>query len=513
MFKQLEIVQYLLSHNADPNLTDSEGCSPLRIAAGVGNSEMVRLLAEAKADIHSYAKSNKWTAIHAVFDSTETARVLLEYGADINGLSGSGYTPLDLAIHNNQPKALKVMLNESKIKPDLSSKLTQEALQLAVREGYSEVVSLILEGGADVDLVDEDNKSLAALAMPLNDDTMIRTILEYGPDLNIKDKHENTALHFVGRNTPLVSVRRVVNAGGKFDSINKDFETPLMSAISAKNMEVFTYLMTKKLVVDTLNIASFNKEGAPLHFACARGTVDMVKVLIKNGADVNYISTTYGTPLIAASVRWQRNRDVSTEKIVKLLLDEGADPTISTGYFGYPIISASIARSTKIIQWLLDHKAFVDVKDPFGRKPAHFACYNTLEVLNLLGIPDSDFAVKDVVGRVPLHYAVLRGQVDLVEEVLSRSQRAGVDIDVLDDDGWTPLLWAARASRIFLWSKEPQSSHDAVVSFLLSKGANPSIRGRGLYKDWTVSEVAYYHNADRYVLMLFLLECPWKKEH
>ncbi|QYT03099.1 Ankyrin repeat protein [Trichoderma simmonsii] len=493
----IEIVRYLLSHNADPNIARPNGITPLWLAAQQGYSEVARLLAEAKADVHATDDSGG-TALHAVFDSAETVRVLLEHGADINRMDKNEATPLGLAINSNQVNAVKLMLSESKIKPDWSMPSMYRAIQCAVREGYTDVMLLVLEAGVNVDLVDEQNASLTLWAMSRNDDNMIRTLLEFGPDLSHKDKDGDTALHNIRKKTPLASIRRLVNAGSKLDTMNNDLETPLISAIRACNMEVFDYFMTKPIVVDTLNSPSFNKEGAPLHFACARGTIEMVKVLIKNGADVNYAcASAYGTPLIAATRRRGDDSDVA-ESIVGLLLDEGADPTISAGRAGYPIISASISCSPMVIQLLLNHKASVDVKDPFGRKPAHFACYNTLEVLKSLNLPDSDFAARDIVGRVPLHYAVLRGQIDLVEEVLARSQRVGIDIDVVDDDGWTPLLWAARAPRLFFWrAKLDPSQYDAMVSFLLSKGAKPSIRGHGLYKDWTVSEVAYYHHADR----------------
>ncbi|PNP56733.1 hypothetical protein THARTR1_03429 [Trichoderma harzianum] len=495
---QVEMVRYLLSHNADPNIAMSNGITPLWSAAQQGYSEIARLLVEAKADVHACIGDYGLTALHTLSDSTEIVRVLLEYGADINRVDKKETTPLGLAINYNQVNAVKVMLNESKSKPDWSLLSTHRAIRRAVRDGHTDIVSLVLEAGVNVDLVDDQNASLAIWAMSRNDDGMIRTLLEFGADLSHKDKYGDTALHNIRTNTPLASIRRVVNAGGKLDAMNNDLETPLISAIRACNMEVFTYFMTKTIVVDSLNIPSFNTMGAPLHFACSRGTLDMVKELIKNGADINYACTSaYGTPLIAATRRWEDDSGILAESITRLLLDEGADPTISAGLVGYPIISASISCSAKVIQLLLDHKASVDVKDPFGRKPAHFACYNTLEVLNSLKLPDSDFAARDIVGRVPLHYAVFRGQLDLVEEVLARSQRVGIDINVVDGDGWTPLLWAARAPRLFFWEEKLESSqYDAMVSFLLSKGADPNIRGLGLYKDWTVSEVAYYHHAD-----------------
>jgi ankyrin repeat protein len=501
IWEHSEIAQYLLSQNADPDLPDENGRTPLWVAAELRDLKVVRMLVAAKVDIHSFDNQKKWTALHAAYDSPETVHILLEQGADINRLSEQGNTPLDLAIWNNFPKVIETMLKESKNKPDLSLTSTHVALWSAVDRGYSEVVSLMLEAGADVNFIDEDNMPLASTAMWLSDDVMIRTILEYCPDLSMKDNNGDTALHYIGNKTPDTSVRLVVNAGGKLDTFNNDKATPLICAIRKQNMDAFTYLLTKKLVVDTLNITAFKDAGTPLHIACEMGTLEMVKSLIKNGSDINFTCTSwYGTPLIAATFRIRRFRDEMGAQIIKLLLDEGADPSLSAGLFGYPIIAASLSWPTHVVQWFLDRKASIDVKDAFGRKPAHSACYNSLKVLNALQVPDADFAVKDLVGRVPLHYAVLSGQLDLVEEVLARSERVGVGIDVRDNDGWTPLLWAARASRVLLSDEKEASAHVAVVSFLLDKKADPTIHGSGLFRDWTASEVAYYHNADRYAL-------------
>jgi ankyrin repeat protein len=52
----------------------------------------------------------------------------------------------------------------------------------------------------------------------------------------------------------------------------------------------------------------------------------------------------------------------------------------------------------EIVKLLLDKNASIDIQDPFGRKPTHIACYNSLEALTLLKAPDSEFAVRDELG-------------------------------------------------------------------------------------------------------------------
>ncbi|KAG8349550.1 hypothetical protein FVEN_g12239 [Fusarium venenatum] len=139
-------------------------------------------------------------------------------------------------------------------------------------------------------------------------------------------------------------------------------------------------------------------------------------------------------------------------------------------------------------------KAYPINYDSLGPRPVHLACYNPLDALDTLDLPDSDFAARDIVGRVSLHYAVMGGDIRLAQVVLERSERAGVDININDNDGWTPLLWAARASRIWLRHQGNRFPITDMISLLLENGTNPSFKGKGMYKDWTVHDVAYYHH-------------------
>lgn len=461
----------------------------------------MRLLAEAKADVNHVCGDLGHTPMHAAIAYPETVGVLIECGGDVNRVSESSGTPLDHAISMGCLETVIVMLGRLKNKPDLTLASTQAALRDAVLKGYTEVTSLVLEKGADVNTVDETNQSLLSIAMARGQDDLIRTILGYRPDVEVKDADENTALHRIDRWTPVASVRLVVNSGAKLDTMNMSRFTPLMTAIWEGNEDAFRYLLGKAAVTATLNMASLRDRATPLHLACQRSSLEAVQLLIERGSDVNFDCTgRFGTPLMAATFRSGKELDAETQQIVQVLLEKGAVPTASSGSLGHPIISASLACSAKLVELLIDAGAPVDVRDSLDRKPVHLACYNSLEVLSALSVPDSDFAARDVVGRVPLHYAVLSGQVGLVEEVVARSERVGIGIDVHDNDGWTPLLWAARASGVETWIERRLPEYDDVITFLLAKGASTTTSAPGLFRQWTALDVANYHSAYRYVL-------------
>ncbi|TXC08092.1 hypothetical protein FocTR4_00002496 [Fusarium oxysporum f. sp. cubense] len=503
-WSQPDIVQYLLEKGADPNARDSDDIPVIGAAVDGGHTNMVKWLVEASAEVNVTYFEAKSTPLHEATAYPEMVRLLLQHGADISKVNAYSRTALNYAICANSLAAVQIMLEETKAKSDLGAANIEPDLRAAVSSGWTEVVEALLEAGADVNAVDEENKSLLACAMTKGASIdMIRKVLEYNPDLELKDNKQNTALHCINTSTSLDTVRLVVNAGGKLNVLNFENETPLIYAIRAQLDDVFSYMLRKEPALLNGSVALSKQSVTPLHEACRAGTLAMVRSLIEHQVEVNSTcKDVYGTPLIAATLRSDVVSSGLASEIIALLLLNGADPKVSAGLFRYPLISACLACPTETIKLLLNSDASPLDQDSLTRKPVHLSCYNSLEVLNLLEIPDSDFSARDIVGRVPLHYAVMRGDVELVQAVLERSKRAGIDIDVKDDDGWTPLLWAFRASPIWNHQLVDPVSTLQVVSLLVKNGADINAKGHGSGKDWTFRDVAYYHHAESIDMLL-----------
>ncbi|KAF4435097.1 ankyrin 1 [Fusarium acutatum] len=492
-----EIVQYLLEKGADPDARDSDGIPVVGSAVSGGHTNMVQWLVDAKADVNVIYHENKITLLHEACPHPEIVRLLLQHGADINKGNAESRTVLNFAICSNNLATVQLLL-DSKTKPDINAATIYWDLRIVIPAGYIEIVEAMLEAGVDVNNTNEKGESLLACAIKLIAPSgMIRKILEYNPDLEMRDKKENTALHCISRFTTLETVRLVVNAGGRLDVLNSDKDTPLIVAIEAQMDDIFFYMLKKEPSLLTQNFITSQQRVTPLHEACRFGSLAMVRSLIEHDMDVNSCCEgLYGTPLISATLRSDLLSSPLASDIIALLLVNGANPRTTGGLFQYPLISACLSCPADTIKLLLNSDTSPQDQDSLNRKAVHLACYNSLAVLNLLEIPDSDFAVRDVVGRVPLHYAVMTGDVELVEVVLERSERVGVGIDVKDDDGWTPLLWVARTARIWNRQLEGEVSTSVMIAFLLKHGADPNIKGYGVDRDWTVCEVAYYHHAD-----------------
>lgn len=393
---------------------------------------------------------------------------------------------------------MKLLISNSKTsKADLLHPSVKNELLEFLDWGPSdeERLSVLLEAGIDVNTTNSNNTSLVMLAM-LGLEEYVRTILEYGPDLSIRNTDGDTVITMINEDTTVGSIKRVLRLGAQLDVVDNDGYSPLIWSITAENWDVFDYLMTFDAVRSSLNL--FSKDGTALHFASYNGNVKAVEALLDHGADIDlHGGAPVGTPLMEAILG-------KSDAVIQLLIQKGAQLDQPAGLLYLPIFAACLKGSRDLVRSLInDHSVSEDVVDRLRRRPVHLSCYNNLEVLEQLDPPRSDFAARDCLGRVPLHYASLSGDIALMEVVLERSRSVGVGIDIQDDDGWTPLLWAARASSIVKRSDVEAKQLDA-VSWLISQGADVTVQVDGIESKyegnedrWTAADIAQYHGAEK----------------
>ncbi|KAG6357003.1 hypothetical protein INS49_014879 [Diaporthe citri] len=514
-YSKTDIIRHLLENKADPLVSDEDGWTPLWTAANEGYSEVVRLLLTSGAapSLETPCGKNGWTPLctAVVQEHTDVIQVLVEFGADFNKEVESGATSIALAVENSDAESLRHLLSSPKQKPDIKHPSVKSALLDKVRwsDNCQEVLGMVLAAGADVDMVEQTGAKapllMAAMANPTPlTNKLAQTILMYGPSVDFKDEFGNNVLTSISPYTSVNTIRILLRRGAILD-VNSSGQGPLIAAIEAGNMDVFKFWLTQDVVKSSVNTPS--TYGTSLHHAVRVDNIEMVKTLIQHhGANIDFSEDlNRGTPIMTAI-------SLSRDSIVKMLLDAGAQLTRPAGLLSFPINIASAMAPPSVIRLLLDKAdsgVSIDVRDQFERKPAHLACYNSLEAFNELCIPDGDFAAKDRVGRVPLHYAALSGNVKLMEVVIERSQRVGVDINVEDDDGWTPLLWAARFSKP-TWISSSSYKPQEMIEYLLNNAAvDASVCVGGIGADegdksWSAADIAEYsdHQADPAIISL-----------
>ncbi|KAL1962103.1 hypothetical protein VTN77DRAFT_570 [Rasamsonia byssochlamydoides] len=321
----------------------------------------------------------------------------------------------------------------------------------------------------------------------------VRSLTEYRPDLQTEDSMGNTPLHGINSDTSLEIVKLLVNGGSDLEARNKAGDTPLSRAVLSTNIAAVKYLIRKKAQI---NIVGGTKRD-PLNVACRYAGLEIIQTLIKAGADVNLVDPLHGTPLQQACYRDDNPEE--QESVISYLINKAhADVSIVGGICGTAIHVACAWSTPNITKLILDQGANIDIPDAMGRVPVHFAAANSSKHFQLILDAGGDVETKDTMGRTALHWAVIGGCINIVERVLSLLRNR---VDQPDNDGWTPLLWAARGCGT-VNRPSTASVQKEMITLLLDRGADPCVKWNRFGREWSVIKLARYHNLDDAIVQL-----------
>ncbi len=282
-------------------------------------------------------------------------------------------------------------------------------------------------------------------------------------------------------------------------------ETPLISAVCGKNVDIVKFLLEKKANV---NLAGADGR-SPFLWAASWGNFDMMKLLMNAGADI------YATDNAGKNALYYLNDSNSIDKkqcetAERYLIECGVKPNIMLSCGRSMLEDAIVDDNENYARYLLEKGGFseqsqlqsalclamqrnmselgkelvktgVDVNVTGGydkTTPLMSAAYNgDMEMVKFLISAGADIHKKDKNGATVMKYAAGSGQVEMVQffeekgialdepdnqgstpfmyaafcekrEMLTYLANRGVNIDAQDKDGYTAFIWAARHGRI-----------------------------------------------------------------
>ncbi|GAB6022300.1 hypothetical protein CHUAL_014185 [Chamberlinius hualienensis] len=285
--------------------------------------------------------------IHAAVHSGEVegVRFCLEYGARISQQESHLSTPIHMACSQGSLNLLKLMFELQPEEKDAAIQMPDmqglTPLHYAAMFNHVEITRLLINEGADPNVLDNDGRTPILLAAERACWAVIRALMELKADISVTNKDDCNILHLI------------ITHGGSVE----DFVAQIQK-VSREHMD---HLLNDK---DCYGCS-------PLHYVSRIGKHKSAETLIHLGANVSVKNNEKEIPLHFAA-RFGRYFTVLT-----LLQGDKGLAIINEidGRGMTPVHTASLCGHVRIVQQLLNRGALI-TRDHKGRNGLHLAAIN-----------------------------------------------------------------------------------------------------------------------------------------
>jgi hypothetical protein len=174
--------------------------------------------------------------------------------------------------------------------------------------------------------------------------------------------------------------------------------TPLHYAAFCGIHDIATFLVIEHS--QDVNARGFSSEETPLHSVSREGFVDLARILLKHGADIEARDANDWSPL-------ERAMTEQHAELTRFLLEHGANVNAQDMKGRTPLYLASLWSMPSVAQVLLRHGADVKARNEDNKTPLHQA--DVKEVAQILLDHGADANALETRNRTPLHLASEKG--------------------------------------------------------------------------------------------------------
>ncbi|XP_046580961.1 ankyrin repeat domain-containing protein 17-like [Haliotis rubra] len=285
-------------------------------------------------------------------------------------------------------------------------------------KAYKDIFHLLVGKGADLSLVDEEEKTILHKACMGGSIEIVDYVLSGKPvDINIRDDND---------------------------------DTPVMIAARKGHKDVFDLLVRKGA-----DLTLKGDDGTILYTACEGGDIEIVKYMLgQNVSSIHTCGPEWFTPVLKAANHghWE---------VFDLLVLKEASLLVKCESIENILHAACTGGNMKIVKCVLEKKIVnINSEGVYGVTPAMVAASRGhKDVFDLLIEQGADLSVVDKHGSNILHKACEGGNIELIKYVLTEDI---VDINSRSNDGTTAVMEAVKCG------------HKEVLHLLSINGANMS---------------------------------------
>jgi len=424
-----EIAELLIVKGANINTHNNAGQTPLDIAFSRDYKDIAELLLSKGADVDSIDNKGDTLLYRAIQnDQKDIVELLIDKGADINAKNNKGQTPLDIAISQNSMDIIELFISKNAI----------SSLHIAVQLGAIASIKTFIENGTDINLKDDRGCTPLYYAVVHAKKDIVRLLVAEGADVNLMPKNNYSLLRLAVWNKDIDTVKLLVDKGLKADVKDIDGLTAFRVAALQGSRDIVEFFLSKGAQIPAF------------HLAACMGDVSQVKTFVEQKADINIKDEFGWTPLYWAT-------SLGQTEVAKFLVSKGADVNAKDSSNRTPLHQAVVTGNEKLAELFIANSADINAKNNYGQTPLYTAVImGQTSLVELLFKKGADLQSSTTRGQTLLSLGISRGNIEIVELLINN----GADINSRDSYGQTPLHSAARVGDV------------NIVKLLISKGAN-----------------------------------------
>ncbi|ESZ90496.1 hypothetical protein SBOR_9126 [Sclerotinia borealis F-4128] len=481
-----ESIRLLLTFGANPNGHDRDGVTPLRASVEKSFLAGATTLLKYGADPNLVAGIDMESPLAAsvMANMVGFSHIFLIYNGDANHVTSSGNTLLISAIGKKTSKEFMDLLLKYGANPNAKSTEGKTALFEAITCGRADIVSTLLEYGADPNLPGPKHMLWPATYQT----ACLQYLLTHGAD----PKKCPGIIELATSINNIESVRILLKAGVDPNAKKDGVYTPLCTSIRDDRADIFQLLLSNKANSNTM------ASEYPAWKCVTHNRVHFLPALVTAGADI------YKPKGIAEMAVSCNNMEA-----LNWLLDYGVNPNDKSAKGMTPLTTAIREQRLEMIDLLLLRGADVNLRGQDW--PVCMAVHNPHILTRILSVLPSPRAYKGV-----LEMAVHANQLESVKHLLA----AGVSVEDKNGGVFSPLTTAIREDRrdivIYLLDvagadinapgehlpivkalRRYEGEDTGMIEMLLDRGADPNL----VYRGWNAIMQAV-ENGDVEILKL-----------
>ena len=381
------VVENLCKRGADMSVLDSEGNSPLWNALDSGQEDIASILVNSKCDttqwcagpegcqqtlLHRSIDENndavavfliksgcdinsprrpgpngetpdeakdKMTPLHlaCTWGQEKIASCLLEHGCQVNVQDFEGNTPLHLAILNQHPALIEILLRQPNIDLKIKNLAGQSPFAAALMRKNNQATSLILrKEPRAAEQTDNKGRNFLHLAVMDGDIETVLSLISVNVNFNsrVQDSLGKTALHLAVESGFEMIVRNLLLAGANINDLTNNKKTALH--LIAECNHLYLLQITNILIENGVNFNALdNGLNNALHIAVQNANLPVAKVLLSNtDIDVYAINSKGMNPLHLLGVYGKDNSSAILDLFKEYVPDFSLDQKDSKGNTG-----------------------------------------------------------------------------------------------------------------------------------------------------------------------------------